>query len=66
MELVQDGAGWSIAPAEAVARIDVDVRSIFDGSIRHVTEDVPFLVNGSIAILPDGSATITVGGPDTR
>ena len=66
VELVQDGAGWSIAPAEAVARIDVDVRSIFDGSIRHVTEDVPFLVNGSIAILPDGSATITVGGPDTR
>ena len=66
VELVQDGAGWSIAPAEAVARIDVDVRSIFDGSIRHVTEDVPFLVNGSITILPDGSATITVGGPDTR
>ena len=66
VELVQDGAGWSIAPAAAVARIDVDVRSIFDGSIRHVTEDVPFLVNGSIAILPDGSATITVGGPDTR
>jgi hypothetical protein len=66
VELVQDGAGWSIAPAEAVARIDVEVRSIFDGSIRQVTEDVPFLVNGSITILPDGSATITVGGPDTR
>jgi len=66
VQLVPDGAGWSIAPAEAVARIDVDVRSIFDGSIRHVTEDVPFLVNGSITILPDGSATITVGGPDTR
>jgi hypothetical protein len=66
VELIQNGAGWSIAPAEAVARIDVDVQSIFDGSIRHVTEDVPFLMDGTITILPDGSATIMVGGPDTR
>ena len=27
-------------------------------------EDVPFLVTGTIAVLPDGSASITVGGPD--
>ncbi len=66
VEVVQDGAGWKIPPAEALARIDVDIRSLFDGSVRHVTHDIPFLVNGSITILPDGSATITVGGPDTE
>ena len=61
-----DGAAWRIPPAEAIARIDVDIRSLFDGSIRHVSEDIPFLVTGAITVLPDGSATITVGGPDTN
>jgi hypothetical protein len=61
-----DGAAWEIPPAEAVARIEVDVRSLFDGSIYHVSEDVPFLVTGAITVMPDGRATITVGGPDTN
>ncbi len=66
VEIAPDGAAWRIPPAEAVARIDVDIRSLFDGTIRHVSEDVPFLVTGSITVLPDGSATIVVTGPDTR
>ena len=53
-------------PTEAVAHIEVDIRSLFDGSVRHVSEDVPFLVTGTITVLPDGSATIMVGGPDTH
>ena len=65
VEVVPDGAAWTIPPAEAVAHIDVDVRSLFDGTVSHVSEDVPFLVTGDITVLPDGSATITVGGPDT-
>ena len=52
-------------PRRRSPSIDVDIRSLFDGSIRHVSEDVPFLVTGTITVLPDGSATITVGGPDT-
>ncbi len=56
-----DGAQWSIPAADAVAHIEVDIRSLFDGSIQHISEDVPFRVNGSIAILPDGSASIRVG-----
>lgn len=60
-----DGAGWSILPAEAVAHIDVDIRSIFDGRVRAVSEDVPFIVKGTISVRPDGTATIVVTGPDT-
>ena len=60
--IAADGAGWRIAETAAVARIDVDIRSLFDGSIYHVTEDVPFLVSGSITVLPDGKASIVVGG----
>lgn len=60
-----DGAGWRIVPAEAVARIEVDVRSLFDGVVRPVSEDVPFVVTGRITVLPDGTATIVVTGPDT-
>ncbi len=60
-----DGAGWSILPSEAVAHIDVDIRSLFDGRVRPVSEDVPFIVKGTISIRPDGTATIVVTGPDT-
>lgn len=59
-----DGAGWMIPQTEAVARIEVDIRSLFDGSVDQVTEDVPFVVTGSIEILPDGSASIRVSGVD--
>ncbi|WP_439591097.1 hypothetical protein [Microbacterium sp.] len=64
--LEPEGAGWVIPPTEAVAHIEVDIRSIFDGSIDPVSEDVPFIVTATITIAPDGKATITVGGPDTR
>ena len=60
------GAGWSIQPAEAVAHIDVEIRSLFDGKVRPVSEDVPFIVKGSIAVQPDGRVSIVVTGPDTR
>ncbi|GAA1539645.1 hypothetical protein HD600_001126 [Microbacterium ginsengiterrae] len=58
-----DGAQWKIPPTEAVAHIEVDIRSLFDGSVEHVSEDVPFRVDGTITILPDGSASIRVGSP---
>jgi hypothetical protein len=64
--LSPDGAQWRIPPSDAVAHIKVDIQSLFDGSIRHVSEDVPFLVTGTITVQPDGSATIVVGGPDTN
>ncbi|MCW3493040.1 hypothetical protein [Microbacterium sp. SSM24] len=60
-----DGAGWKIVPSQAVAHIEVDIRSLFDGSITHVSEDVPFIVDGEIEVQPDGTASITVGGPET-
>jgi hypothetical protein len=58
-----DGAHWQIPPADAVAHIDVDIQSLFDGSVEHVSEDIPFQVDGSITILPDGSVSIRVGSP---
>lgn len=60
--VVPDGAGWRIPSAEAVAHIEVEIRSIYDGSLRNVSEDVPFLVDGAITVLPDGTASILVGG----
>ncbi len=62
--VVPDGAGWSIPAVDATAHIEVDIRSLFDGTVRHVSEDVAFAVTGSIAILPDGKASITVSGPE--
>ena len=66
ISVVPDGAGWGIPATEAVAHIEVEIRSLFDGSVRQVSEDVPFIMSGSIAVLPDGSASITVSGSDQR
>jgi hypothetical protein len=62
--LEPDGAGWAITRTQAVAKIDVQIQSIFDGSIYDVTELVPFFLAGKITILPDGTASIAVSAAD--
>lgn len=59
--LVPEGAGWTFPAAAALARIEVDVQSLFDGSIQRVVEDVPFDVTGTVTVLPDGTASIVLG-----
>ncbi|MFK4852560.1 hypothetical protein ACI3KT_13070 [Microbacterium sp. ZW T6_19] len=63
VSVAPDGAQWQIPPASAVAHIEVEIKSLFDGSVESVSEDVPFQVDGTITILPDGSASIRVGSP---
>lgn len=65
IRLEPEGAGWRIPDSQAVARIAVDIRSLFDGTIRSVEEDVPFLLTGSITVSPDGRASISITGADT-
>ncbi|MFH8252777.1 hypothetical protein ACH3VR_20595 [Microbacterium sp. B2969] len=65
VSVAPDGANWAIPQAEATAHIEVDIRSLFDGTVRHVSEDVPFLLTGKITVQPDGSASIVVVGTDT-
>ncbi|WP_194762291.1 hypothetical protein [Microbacterium sp. UFMG61] len=59
-----DGGHWRIPPTDAVAHVEVEIRSLFDGRVQAIAEDVPFQVNGSVTILPDGSASIRVGSPE--
>jgi hypothetical protein len=61
--VVPDGGQWQIPTTDAVAHVDVEIQSLFDGSIAPLSEDVPFQLNGSIVILPNGSASIRVGAP---
>jgi hypothetical protein len=61
--VVPDGGHWQIPPTDAVAHVEVEIKSLFDGSVEPVSEDVPFQVDGSIVILPNGSASIRVGSP---
>ncbi len=60
ISLVPDGANWAIERVQAAAHITVDIRSIFDGSVRTLDEAVPFFMGGTVTILPDGTASITV------
>ncbi|WP_262001967.1 hypothetical protein [Microbacterium sp. Mcb102] len=62
--VIPDEGHWQIPTTEAVAHIDVEIQSLFDGSIAPLSEDVPFQLNGTIVILPNGSASIRVGSPE--
>ena len=62
--LEPNGAGWKIPVTDAVAHIDVDVKSLFDGSVWEVSEDVPFQLTGEITVLPDGTASILISGAE--
>ncbi|MEH3090092.1 MAG: hypothetical protein PGN24_11055 [Microbacterium arborescens] len=60
ISVVPDGAQWAIPATRAVAHIDVEIRSLFDGRVNEVSEDVEFSLTGKITILPDGTASIQV------
>jgi len=62
--VVPDGAYWAIAPAGGIARIRMEVQSIYDGSIIPVDQQVTFTIDGTIDILADDSAAISIGSPD--
>lgn len=59
--LVPSGADWAMTTVDAVAHIDVDIQSLFDGSVTSVSEDVPFRIDAQIVVQPDGTASIRVG-----
>ncbi|MFI8595075.1 hypothetical protein ACIGCK_11715 [Microbacterium sp. NPDC078428] len=59
--LEPSGADWVMPPTTAAAHLLVDVRSLFDGTIREVDEDVPFTLDAAISLQPDGSVSIRVG-----
>jgi hypothetical protein len=61
--VVPDGGDWKIPDTPAIAHIEVSIRSLYDGSIAELSEDVPFNVRGGIVVLPDGTASISVSGP---
>ena len=56
--------GWKIPPASATAHVTLDVKLLYDGTLSHVDQDVPFQVDGTIRFLPDGSASISITSPE--
>ncbi|WP_238439496.1 hypothetical protein [Microbacterium sp. JZ31] len=57
---------FAISAATGTAHFDADVVSLFDGSVYHVSEDVPFVIDGTVDVLPDGTASILIGSPALR
>lgn len=51
---------WRMSQASATAHLLVDVKSLFDGSISTLDEDVPFSVRATITLLPEDDLIITV------
>ncbi|MHA6693650.1 hypothetical protein [Homoserinimonas sp. A520] len=54
-----DPGVWVVPPTPAVAHLTVEVRSLFDGSLSTLDEDVPFDVEYAITFPGDGSLLIT-------
>lgn len=50
---------WAVPPTDAVAHLKVDVRSLFDGTVSTLDEDVPFSVQYRVTIEPNERLVIT-------
>lgn len=51
---------WVIPPTDGAAHLNVDVQSLFDGSITNYDDDVPFSLVGSVYIMSDGTVEATL------
>ena len=51
---------WRMSQASATAHLIVDVKSLFDGTVSSLDDDVPFTVRATIAMLPEDDLIITV------
>lgn len=51
---------WVIPPTPGSAHLNVDVQSLFDGTITNYDDDVPFSMVGSVYIMSDGSVEATL------
>ncbi|MDX2376127.1 hypothetical protein M4I32_04860 [Microbacterium sp. LRZ72] len=60
VELVPDGADWAVPSTAGVAHLEVDELSLFDGTVRPLSEDVPFALSADVALQPDGTVSIRV------
>lgn len=63
--IVPKDEDWAIPETSGVAHIVVDIRSIYDGSVHHVDQDVPFRMVGTIGISPSGAASIQIASPSS-
>ncbi len=49
---------WEVPPSDGAVRLNVDVRSLFDGTVSRLDEVVPFTVGYLISFADDGSPVI--------
>lgn len=66
VQLVPDGAYWAISPAAGVAHVEADAVWLSNGVLDPIVADVEFSIDGTVEILPDGTASILVGSPSAR
>jgi hypothetical protein len=57
-----DPGTWLMPPTDAAARLRVDIRSLFDGTVTEFDEDVPFEVSYLITFQADGGLYIEAQG----
>ena len=50
---------WTTEPTHSIAHIVAEVKSLFDGTVSQLNEDVPFSVGYRIAIAPDDTLSVT-------
>jgi hypothetical protein len=58
LQPAMDPGTWFMPPTDAAARLRVDIRSLFDGSVTRFDEDVPFTVSYLITFQADGGLYI--------
>ncbi len=50
---------WTLPPASGVAHLDVDVESLSDGSVSHLSTDVPYTIGFTVTVVGADDAVVT-------
>jgi hypothetical protein len=58
VEVEAGDTGWQMPPTAGAAHLLVDVKSLFDGTVSTLDQDVPFILSAFVTIRDDGSLYI--------
>ena len=64
VDVVLDGDQWTFPSTPGIAHIQVEERSLYDGTTTETSADVHFVISGHIAMLADGRVSIRIDGVD--
>lgn len=64
VRLIPNGNDWQMQQSEGLARLSVDILSLYDGSVNPYQLDVPFVIGANVTVDADGTPQVEITATD--